>query len=207
MVAEHIPHFVQVLEPIVTHYGYFAVGGLLFVEDFGIPVPGETTLITAAIFAGLGNLNIFVVIITALLACFIGDNTGYLIGRYGGYPLIERYGKYVFLTPQRFASAESFFSRNGHKVVFIARFINGLREANGIIAGVTRMKWRQFAVYNFAGALLWVVTWSSIGYIGGNHIEAFIRYQLHFTVFSLFAVVGYSSYRYYKKRAHQNVTN
>lgn len=197
MAAQHIPHFIHTVAPIVSQYGYLAVGLLLFVEDFGVFVPGETTLVAAAFFAGLGHLNIIAVMIVALTACFIGDNIGYLIGRYGGHPLVDRYGKYVLLPPKRFAKAEKLFNRHGAKIVFIARFINGLRETNGIIAGVTKMGWRTFATFNFIGALLWVITWSMIGYLGGNHIALFVRYGTYLTILTIMAFISYVIYEHY----------
>lgn len=199
MAVEHIPDFVRAFQPIVDQYGYFAVGGLLLVEDFGIPVPGETTLIAAALFAGLGQLNILLVIVVGLLGAIIGDNIGFAIGHFGGHPLIEKYGKYVFLTPQRFAKAEAFFNRHGGKIVVVARFIDGLRQANGIIAGVSEMKWRRFLIFNVIGALLWVVTWALVGYYGGTHIQTFLHYQLYITIGFLVAVVCYFVYRRYRK--------
>ena len=103
---QHVPVVIQSLAPVVTRYGYFAVAGLLFLEDFGILVPGETVLITAAFYAGIGQLNIGLVFTIGLIACVVGDNVGFAIGKYGGHPLVERYGKYVLLTPQRIATAE-----------------------------------------------------------------------------------------------------
>ncbi|GAA4235876.1 membrane protein DedA with SNARE-associated domain [Streptosporangium album] len=113
--------------------GYLAVGALLFVEDFGVPTPGETILIAAAVYAGAGQLNI-VVVAVAVAAAVAGDNLGYLIGRTGGRAFIHRWGRYILLPPQRFHRAERFFARHGGKVVTVARFVEGLRQANGIIA-------------------------------------------------------------------------
>jgi len=194
MAVENVPHFVHTVAPVVNHYGYLAVGILLFIEDFGVLVPGETTLVATALFAGLGHLNLFVVMVVALTACFAGDNIGYLIGRYGGHPLIERYGKYIFLPPKRFAKAERLFNRHGAKIVFVARFINGLRETNGIIAGVSKMGWRTFSTFNFIGALLWVITWSMIGYFGGSHIILFIRFGTYITIVTIITFIGYVVY-------------
>lgn len=199
MAAEHIPSFILALEPVVNHYGYFAVGGLLLAESFGLIVPGETTLIAAALFAGLGHLNIFGVVAIGFLAAVIGDNIGYVIGYYGGHPLIERYGKYVLLTPKRFAKAEAFFNRRGGKIILVARFIDGLRQANGIIAGTSEMKWHKFLVYNIVGAIIWVSTWSTIGYFGSNYIETFLRLQLYVTLASLVGFVSYLVYKRYFK--------
>ncbi|SFE18265.1 membrane protein DedA, SNARE-associated domain [Actinacidiphila alni] len=184
MSASPLPGVLGGLAPVLNHWGYWAVGGLVLVEDFGVPAPGETILIAAALYAGAGQLNIVAVAVIGFLAALIGDNIGYLIGRTGGRPLVLRYGKYVFLTPERFDKAEGFFTRHGGKVVTIARFIEGLRQANGIIAGVTRMHWRRFLAFNALGAALWVGLWTAVGYTAGNHITTIYtqinRYSLYF---------------------------
>src|SRR5665648_344842 len=86
-------------------------------------------------------------------------------------PLLERYGKYIFLTPQRIKKTETFFSRHGGKVIVIARFVEGLRQINGIVAGISEMKWLKFLTFNIIGAALWVGLWSTIGYFGGSPIS------------------------------------
>lgn len=197
--AQHLPGIIQAIAPVVDQYGYFAVGGLLLLENFGIPVPGETVLIAAAVFAGLGKLNILTVILIAIAASIIGDNVGFALGRYGGHPLLERYGKYIFLTQRRIAKSEAFYARNGTKIVLVARFIDGLRQANGIIAGVTEMKWQVFLTCNIIGASVWVVTWSVVGYLGASHVTTFLRYQLYL---SLVLITG--SIAYYLFRRRQN---
>jgi membrane protein DedA with SNARE-associated domain len=158
------------LAPVLDHWGYWAVGGLVLVEDFGVPAPGETVLIAAAVYAGAGRLDIVAVAVIGFLAAILGDNIGYLIGRTGGRPLVLRYGKYVLLTPERFEKAERFFTRHGGKVVTIARFVEGLRQANGIVAGATTMPWRRFLAFNTLGAALWAGLWSGLGYAAGDHI-------------------------------------
>ncbi len=199
--AQHIPSLIQALEPVIHSYGYWAVGGLVLLEDFGIPVPGETTLIAAAFFAGLGQLNIFLVVLIAILGAVIGDNIGFAIGKFGGHPLAERFGKYVWLTPERINQAEQFFNRYGGRVVIVARFIEGLRQLNGIIAGISEMRWRKFLLFNCIGATIWVSIWSAIGYYSGEHIETFLRYELYLTAAVLAIIVGYISYRIiYRKR-------
>jgi len=135
-----------------------------------VPAPGETILIAAALYAGAGRLDILVVGVIAFLAAVVGDNIGYLIGRTGGRPLILRYGRYVLLTPERFEKAERFFTRHGGKVVTIARFVEGLRQANGLVAGATTMPWRRFLAFNALGAALWVGLWAGLGYAAGSHI-------------------------------------
>ncbi|MFA5004353.1 MAG: DedA family protein [Candidatus Saccharimonadales bacterium] len=201
--AQHVPALISALEPTIHHYGYFAVGGLLFLEDFGIPAPGETTLIAAAFFAGAGDLNIFLVLLTAFFAAVLGDNLGYLIGRTGGHPLVLRFGKYVFLTSGRLEKAEAFFTRNGGRVVVVARFIEGLRQLNGIIAGITEMHWKKFVAANALGAALWVTTWGLVGYLGGDHIETIYRYGTRVALAAVLVLAGYISYRLLKRRAHK----
>jgi membrane protein DedA with SNARE-associated domain len=167
-----LPGFLQSLGPLITHHGYLAVGGVLLLEAIALPVPGETVLLTAAIYAGAGRLNIVVVIVVGSIATFIGSFIGYLIGRTGGRALITRYGRYVGLNAHRFASAEAFFQRQGSKIVVFARFIDGLRQANGIIAGTSGMAWQRFLVFNAIGAVVWVTTWALVGELAGSHVGA-----------------------------------
>jgi membrane protein DedA with SNARE-associated domain len=178
-----LPGFLGSLAPLLDHYGYLAVGGLLLVEDFGIPAPGETILVAAAIYAGAGKLNIVAVAVIGFLAAVLGDNIGFAIGHFGGRRLALRYGRYIFLTPRRLDTAERFFTRHGGKVVTIARFVEGLRQTNGIIAGITGMPWRRFLVFNALGAALWVGLWVSLGDLAGTHITTIYdttqRYQLY----------------------------
>ncbi|MFJ4952438.1 DedA family protein [Streptomyces sp. NPDC088760] len=171
------------LAPLLGHYGYWAVGAVIFVEDFGVPAPGETILLAAGVYAGAGRLNVVAVGVIAFVAAVAGDNVGYLIGRAGGRAFVHRWGKYVFLTPKRFEAAEQFFARHGGKIVTVARFVEGLRQANGIIAGTTGMRWRRFLTFNALGAALWVGLWTTLAYLAGSHITAIYheisRYQLY----------------------------
>ncbi|MFI1167279.1 DedA family protein [Streptomyces sp. NPDC020801] len=172
MAAPPLPGPLAHLAPLLTHYGYLAVGGVVFVEDFGIPAPGETILIAAGVYAGAGELDVVAVGVIAFAAAVAGDNIGYLIGRFGGRALVHRWGRYVFLTPKRFEAAERFFARHGGKIVVVARFVEGLRQANGIIAGTSGMPWRRFLVFNALGAALWVGLWLTLAYFAGTHIGA-----------------------------------
>lgn len=196
---ENVPQVIQALAPVVNQYGYFAVGGLVLLEDFGIPVPGESVLIAAAVFAGLGHLNILLVVLIGFAGAVLGDNIGFAIGNYLGEPLVERYGKYVFLTPARIKKATDFFDRQGGKVIIIARFVEGLRQANGIIAGLSEMRWPKFLTFNVIGAALWVALWSSVGYFGGSHIQTFLRYQLYFALAVGASVIAFIIYKLVKR--------
>jgi membrane protein DedA with SNARE-associated domain len=177
-VTPPLPGIFGTLAPLLDSYGYLAVGGLLFVEDFGVPAPGETILIAAAVYAGAGQLNIVLVVVIGFLAALAGDNVGFAIGHFGGRALVLRFGRHVFLTEERLDKAQGFFTRHGGKVVTIARFVEGLRQANGIVAGLAGMGWRRFLAFNALGAALWVATWSAVGYLAGNNLTA-IYEQLH----------------------------
>jgi membrane protein DedA with SNARE-associated domain len=182
-----LPGFLNAVGSQLNHYGYWAILLLVMLEDFGIPVPGETILIAAAIFAGAGRLNVVLVGVVGFIAAIIGDNIGFAIGHFGGRALALRWGKYVFLTEERLAKAEYFFDRQGGKIIVVARFIEGLRQANGIIAGISGMHWRRFVVFNALGAALWVGTWVTLGYVAGNHIGTIYHYITQYSLYALIA--------------------
>ena len=174
--AKPLPGVFHHLEGTLHDYGYLAVAGFIFFEDFGIPLPGETMLIAAALYAGAGHLNVVLVGLIAFAAAVLGDNVGYAIGHFGGRKLIERVGKYVFITPARLDKAEDFFNRHGGKLVVVARFVEGLRQANGLVAGTIHMHWLKFLACNALGAALWVGVWTTLGYVAGDHVETISRY-------------------------------
>ena len=199
-----LPGFLNSLASPLEHYGLWAILLLVLLEDFGIPVPGETVLIAGAIFAGSGQLNIVAVGVTGFIAAVLGDNIGYGIGRFGGRALVERWGKYVFITPERLDKAEAFFKRHGGKIITIARFIEGLRQANGIIAGITDMRWPRFLAFNALGAALWVGTWVSLGYLAGSHIGPIYHYIIEYFLYVLIALAvilaGYIAWHVLRRR-------
>ncbi|MBV9058995.1 MAG: DedA family protein [Pseudonocardiales bacterium] len=180
--APELPGVFAWLAPILDSYGYLAVFGFLFIESFGAPVPGQTMLMAAGVFAGAGRLNVIGIAVLGFLAAVAGDNVGYLIGHFGGRRLVLRFGRYIFITEKRLAKAEDFFARHGGKIVGIARFIEGLRQLNGVVAGIAGMPWRRFLAFNALGAAVWVAVWTSFGYVAGGHLgeiyERFSRYQI-----------------------------
>jgi membrane protein DedA with SNARE-associated domain len=199
----HLPGVLHALEPTLNHYGYLAVAGLLLLEDFGVPVPGETTLVLAAVYAGAGRLSIVLVGVLAFLAAVAGDNIGFAIGHFGGRRLIDRYGRYILLTPERVDKATDFFERHGGKIVVVARFIEGLRQANGIIAGMSGMHWAKFLAFNALGAALWVATWTSLGYLSGSHINAIYntatQYSAYLAIAAAVIILTYIGRRLIKR--------
>jgi membrane protein DedA with SNARE-associated domain len=199
-----LPGFLNSLAGPLEHYGLWAILLLVLVEDFGIPVPGETVLIAGAVFAGSGQLNVVAVGVVGFVAAVAGDNTGYAIGRFGGRALVERWGRYVFLTAERLDKAQVFFDRHGGKIITIARFVEGLRQANGIIAGITEMHWLRFLAFNALGAALWVGTWVSVGYFAGEHITAIYdnvtKYSLYAAIAAVVLIAAAVAFRVLRKR-------
>jgi membrane protein DedA with SNARE-associated domain len=185
-VTPHLPGILHSLEPTLNNYGYLAVFGFVLLEDFGVPVPGETILVLGAVYAGAGRLNVALVGVLGFCGAVVGDNIGFAIGHFGGRRLVDRYGRYIFLTPERVDKAQGFFERHGGKIIVVARFIEGLRQANGIIAGISGLHWAKFLFFNAIGAALWVGVWTSIGYFSGNHITSIYntatRYSLYLAI-------------------------
>ena len=171
-----LPGFLHGVAPILDRWGYLAVAGVIGVESFGVPAPGQTIMVAAAIYAGAGRLNVFAVAAIAFVAAVLGDNIGYWIGVRGGRRLVHRFGRYIFITPDRLDRAERFFARRGNRIVVVARFIDGLRQLNGVIAGITAMPWRTFLIYNAIGAALWVGWWTTISYFLGTHLVVIIEH-------------------------------
>ena len=199
-----LPGFLNALAGILQQYGLWAIGLLITLEDFGVPVPGETILIAGAIYAGAGRLNIVALGVVAFVAAVTGDNIGFAIGHFGGRALALRFGKYVFLTEERLDKAERFFDRRGSIVITFARFVEGLRQANGIIAGITGMHWLRFLVFNAIGAALWVGTWVTIGYFAGSNITTIYHYITLYSYYVLAGlvvlIVGYIVWRHRRRR-------
>jgi membrane protein DedA with SNARE-associated domain len=187
---------------LVDRFGYFGVAGVTFVESFGIPAPGEAAIIAGAALAGRGHLNIVGVAVAAFVAAVVGDSLGYWIGRRGGRPLVERFGKYVRLTPERFDKVEAFMSRQGPKIVVVARFVEGLRQFNGLVAGITGMPFHKFLAWNALGAALWVGLWSTGGYLAGDHIGEIARTASRYVVIvAVVAVLALIAYVWRRRRA------
>jgi len=187
-VPQQLPGVLHGLEPTLNHYGYLAVVGLVLFEDFGLPVPGETILILAAVYAGTGRLNVLLVGLLGFLAAMLGDNIGFAIGHVGGQRLIKRYGRYILLTPSRIDRTTAFFERHAGWIIILARFIEGLRQANGIIAGTSGIRWAKFLAFNALGAALWAAAWTSVGYLAGNHITAIYNAASRYSTYLAIAV-------------------
>jgi membrane protein DedA with SNARE-associated domain len=162
----------------IEHYGYVAVAIGILLEDFGLPTPGETLLITAAIGASTGALNIYLLLLFAWIGAVVGDNIGYAIGYYGGHHLMMRFGGRVGITEERLKHVEDFFDRYGGWVIVFARFVVILRQFNGIVAGTLDMHWLHFLTLNALGAALWVGFWGMLAYWLGKGVMTYVD-ELH----------------------------
>jgi len=160
----------DVLRNAVVHYGYWAVGGALLLENAGVPVPGETMLLLASFLAySEHDLQFSWIIVIATIAATLGDNLGFALGFYGGRRLLARYQSLFRIQDRTVTRGEGLFARYGAVTVFFARFVFGMRIIAGPLAGTLRMPWRKFLVFNFLGAAVWVTAISTVGYLFGRH--------------------------------------
>jgi membrane protein DedA with SNARE-associated domain len=145
------------------------------IESSGIPFPGETMLITAAAYAGAGHLRIQFVILAAIGGAVTGDNLGYWAGRTGGRSLVERYGHRIHLDAQKLQRAERFYAKQGDKTVFFGRFVAVLRAWAAFLAGLNRMPWPKFFVFNIAGGVAWATLWGVLAFEFGQNLSTLER--------------------------------
>ena len=154
---------------LLSVYGYWAIAGIVGLEGIGIPIPGETTLILAAVYAGsTHHLDIRLVIAAAAAGSMVGSIIGFWIGREIGYPILLRYGHYVRLTESKIKIGQYLFRRHGGKIVFFGRFVPLLRMLAALFAGANRMPWSRFLLFNTAGSILWTCVYGLGAYYLGE---------------------------------------
>ena len=192
---EFLTHFIE-------RYGYVAVALLVTLEGFGLPLPGETAVVTAAAFAARGSLSVVGVFIATTVGTVLGGTGGYWVGRLGGRGLLIQHGHLIRLDAERFARTESYFQRHGAKTVFVARFIALLRIFGSLMAGVAHMPFVAFTAVNLAGGALWAATFSAVGYLFGRNLSVLHHYLGRLSIALLvLVIVGYLVYRWRQKRA------
>jgi membrane protein DedA with SNARE-associated domain len=162
-------HILGAMAPWIQTYGSAAVFVILTFESLGFPLPGESLLVVAAILAGRGEISFPVLLLSAWGSAVIGDNIGYLIGRTLGHTLLRRYGGKVGIKPESLRKVETVFARYGAVAVGFARFVNILRQLNGVVAGALEMHWLKFLFFNALGGAAWVVAWTTAGFYLGTH--------------------------------------
>ena len=161
------------LEHLLHAYGYAAIIALIAFENVGLPVPGETILISSAIFAATTHeLNVVAIVITAAGAAFGGSVAGCAIGRYGERHLVHRYGRYLHIHERDLRLGRYLFARYGGRVVFAARFVAFLRALAGLLAGINRMEWKRFMLFSGLGAAVWASIFGFGAYALGREVEA-----------------------------------
>lgn len=164
------------LAELVASYGYIVLLAVVALESMGVPLPGETALVTAAALAAQGHLSIVAVIATAAVAAILGDNAGYWIGRRGGLALVRRHGRLLHVDDRKLERVRGFFERHGAKTVFIGRFIALLRTWAAFLAGAGRMRYGRFMTYNALGGVTWAALFGALGYVFGRNLPALQRY-------------------------------
>jgi len=168
-------HLFELLRGYFVEYGYWTVAVVLLLENAGIPLPGETTLLLAGGMAySQHRLSLWGVIIVGVIACTLGDNLGYWIGYRGGRPLLEHHRRLFHVSQQHIERGERFFLRYGSFTVFFARFVFGVRILAGPLAGVMKMPWKRFLIFNFLGAIVWVSLIACVGYFFGSRWDWFM---------------------------------
>jgi membrane protein DedA with SNARE-associated domain len=161
---------------LIAKFGYWAVAAIVGLESVGLPLPGEATLIAAALYAGTTQrLNIWLVIGSASVGAILGDNVGFWLGRELGFRLLIRYGGYVGLTESRIKVGQYLFQLHGGKIVFFGRFFAMLRLWVALLAGVNQMAWPKFLLFNTAGAILWATIYGLGAYYLGHELENLAR--------------------------------
>jgi len=187
---------------LVHHYGLAALFLIVMLESGGVPLPGETALVAAGVFASRGKLDILAVVVVAAAAAIIGDNLGYWIGRTGGRGLLERSRLLSRWSDRVLPWAEEFFHRHGAKTIFIGRFFSVLRVTAAWMAGVSRMHWWRFFLWNAAGGICWAVLVGLVAYFAGEAVANAISHYGLIGGGALVALVlaGLIGFHFWRKR-------
>jgi len=174
-------HILDFLRSALVHYGYWAVAATLLLENAGVPVPGESVLLLASFLAYTEHdLRVGLIILVGTVAATLGDNLGYFIGHRGGRRLLERHRRIFHVSDTALARGERLFERHGSMTILFARFVFGMRVIAGPMAGVLRMPWKKFALFNALGAALWVTVISAVGYSFGSQWRLLMHFMKRF---------------------------
>lgn len=200
-------HIFDWLRSALVNHGYWAVAAALLLENAGLPVPGETVLLLASFLAySKQELQLPWIILVGTVAAAFGDNLGYGIGHFGGRPLLARY-RNIFRVPDATVErGERLFSRYGSVTVLFARFVFGMRVIAGPLAGVLRMPWRRFAVFNLLGAALWVTAISLSGFFFGSRWNGLMDFMKRFDLLlaGVFVLVVFALWRRNRRSVPQD---
>ena len=186
---------------LISAYGYLGVAAIVTLESMGVPLPGETIVIGAAVYAAKTHqLHIGLIIVAAAAGAILGDNLGYAIGRGIGYRLLLRYGRFVGLTEPRIKLGQYLFLRYGGRIVFFGRFVAEIRAFAALLAGINRMQWDRFLAANAAGGILWASAYSLGAYLIGERIH-FVRGPLGIAILVLAIVAAIAMFVFLRRNA------
>jgi membrane protein DedA with SNARE-associated domain len=204
------------LQQGIDTYGYWVVFLAVAIESTGIPFPGETTLVAASVYASTNHtLNIVLVIVAAAAGAILGDNAGYTVGKYGGFPVLQRLLRLFHIGEDKLVYTQRFFEKHGDKTVFFGRFLAVLRAWAAFLAGANHMRRRTFFIWNAAGGILWATIYGLLGYILGNNLPLLGRILKGLGIFGFVAlgvvivaliVVWYVRHRREKENIHRVAT-
>jgi membrane protein DedA with SNARE-associated domain len=171
-------------------YGLFLLCLLVALESMGVPLPGETALIAAAVLASQGHYSIVWVIVLAAAGAILGDNAGYWIGRKGGRALLRKIPYVRDYFARVLPPAERFFQKHGAKAVFFGRFISLLRVTAAWLAGISHMPWWRFLFWNAVGGIIWATAFGVVAYYAGRAAaDAINEYGLYAGIALVVAIV------------------
>ena len=190
------------LQEIARHYGYWTVFGGIALENTGIPLPGETIVIIGGFLAGSGELNYWLVLVSAIAGAVLGDNFGYWVGRFGGWQLLVKIGSIFRIQEQQLEQAKDRYSRNAAQAVFWGRFVTILRIFAGPLAGITKMPYKRFLLCNFGGAAVWSTTIVTLAYFLGKIVtlEEIVTWITQFGIAALLIIIfGFVAWEYRHK--------
>ncbi len=193
-----IQYYVNLLSPYVHTYGYLVAFFGMMLENAGIPVPAESTLVAMAFFAGQKVLSIWLVIPIAIVGDVVGDNIGFWIGREGGRPLVEKYGKYVRIDQKKLSEMEALFKEKGGRTVYTAHFFATTRILAALTAGMSHMPYKRFLTFNILGAISFVTVISLVSYHFSKNLDTVLRF-LHYFRWAGFVVLALIIIYYFHK--------
>jgi membrane protein DedA with SNARE-associated domain len=205
MSIELVP--LETIQVIAHEYGYWTIFVGIMLENTGIPIPGETITLVGGFLAGSGELDYWIVLGCAIVGAVIGDNFGYWIGFYGGWPLLTRLGRLFRLREEQLIEVRDQFGENAAKAVFLGRFVALLRIFAGPLAGTVRMPYLKFLVCNFTGAAVWASATVSAAYFAGTLVtlEQLMSWVAQFSFVVLGVIVAWIAIAYWLE--HRKYTN
>ena len=183
---------------LICTFGYPGIIFLMTLESACMPVPSEIVMPFAGFAVQQGRLEFFAVGLAGAVGCLVGSVLSYVVGYYGGRPLLEKYGRYILITPHEIDMAHQWFERYGVATVFIARLLPIVRTFVSLPAGIARMDFKKFAIYSFVGSLPWCYALAYAGVILGENWDALEDYWIYFDILTIIGIIAFFVYVGYK---------